>query len=108
MRAADLTGCRGCVAVEECGSRQRPTLLVAGYSFAPTLRRRGPYFGRGKAPGCALGYRKRPGRTPPVPSRAGANVDRTRHRGALPYACTSAARRALADPRPQLLQAAAA
>jgi predicted nucleotidyltransferase len=39
---ADGVGCRGGGAVVQCGSRQRPTMLVAGFSFAPTLRRRGP------------------------------------------------------------------
>jgi aspartyl/asparaginyl-tRNA synthetase len=56
-----------------------PDVVGGRLSFAPTLRRRGPCFRSRKAPGFGSGYRKRLGRTPPVPSRAGANVDRSRH-----------------------------
>ena len=56
-----------------------PDVVGGRLSFAPTLRRRGPYLRSRKAPGFRCGYRKRLGRTPPVPSRAGANVDRSRH-----------------------------
>ena len=80
---ADDRACRDRLPVSGGGGSMRvsaaPDVVGGRLSFAPTLRRRGPYFRSRKAPGFGCGYRKRLGRTPPVPSRAGANVDRSRH-----------------------------